>query len=102
MTPESSMLPVSKPIYRNIDGGGIKNILISHEEFKVLCYILSACQKEVIETKIIGLENSYQPFHVEIIACKNHSRAHFYVYELEITSWLVSAYDFYSRVVKDR
>ena len=25
-----------------------------------------------------------------------------YVVEIEITSWLVSAYDFYSRVVKDR
>ena len=24
------------------------------------------------------------------------------VYDIEITSWLVSAYDFYSRVVKDR
>ena len=40
---------------------------------------------------------SYKVFCKEIIddrICKNK--------EIEITSWLVSAYDFYSRVVKDR
>ena len=59
--------------------------------FKIGQLNITSLVKHIEELRIFIYE---QPFD---ILCINETRL-----DIEITSWLVSAYDFYSRVVKDR